>query len=387
MQPVSSEALSNMTIQELLGMTLSTLARSEQTAYLKRDVLDKGNGCYERSLQIGSVPVTLQVPRTRKGDFRPTLLPMPYQRGYPDSTQQLLLGLLASSRSINAAMAALRKMGLSVPDQDLETIAAECIEELDLLNSKPIDPDLLALFLDAKYVEVKEGDRIRPSCIYVVVGLGCDGKKRVLASVPRTGRENVEDWKKILRGVLERGLRRVMIVIQDDFSGLLPITKGLFPQSDIQLCIVHMQRNAKTHLGKTEAVEFTQRIRAIKACWDMGLAAKQFDDLCEHFAQDAPTFIAEIKKKRDHYLYFLKYPEGIRRTLSTTNAVEAVNGQLEIMRRNNGGYFQSESILKLKLSLAVTSLAEGTWKKPAASVRAALHQFVALFQARFETNE
>jgi len=42
----------------------------------------------------------------------------------------------------------------------------------------------------------------------------------------------------------------------------------------------------------------------------------------------------------------------VRRSFSTTNLVEAVNGQLEIMRRNSGGYFQSEDALKLKLGMA-----------------------------------
>jgi transposase-like protein len=97
-------------------------------------------------------------------------------------------------------------------------------------------------------------------------------------------------------------MHTTMIVIQDDFSGLLPITKGLFPPSDIQLCIVPMQRNAKTHLGKTDSVAFAQRIRAIKASWDTGLAAKQFDDLCQHFTKAAPAFIKQLTKKRDHYL-------------------------------------------------------------------------------------
>ena len=44
--------------------------------------------------------------------------------------------------------------------------------------------------------------------------------------------------------------------------------------------------------------------------------------------------MAELRKKRDHYLAFLKYHDAIRRSLSTTNTVEAVNGQLEIIRRN-----------------------------------------------------
>ena len=58
--------------------------------------------------------------------------------------------------------------------------------------------------------------------------------------------------------------------------------------------------------------------------------------------------MAELRKKGDHYLAFLKYPDAIRRSLSTTNAVETVNGQLEIIRRDSGGYFQSQDTVKLK---------------------------------------
>jgi transposase-like protein len=54
-------------------------------------------------------------------------------------------------------------------------VATDLMEELELRNSRPLDPDLLALFLDGKYVEFRDGDRLRPACIYVV-GLRCDGK-------------------------------------------------------------------------------------------------------------------------------------------------------------------------------------------------------------------
>jgi putative transposase len=67
------------------------------------------------------------------------------------------------------------------------------------------------------------------------MGLGCDGRKQILACITRPGRENLEDWKFVLRGLIERGLRRVMIVVQDDFSGLLPITASLFPNAHVQL--------------------------------------------------------------------------------------------------------------------------------------------------------
>jgi putative transposase len=242
----------------------------------------------------------------------------------------------------------------------------------------------LALFMDGKYIELRDGDKLRSACIYIVVGLGCDGKKQILACIARPGRENLEDWKLVLRGAIERGLRRVMIVIHDDFSGLMPITASLFPNSDVQLCVVHMQRNAKTHLSKSDAVEFQQRWRAIKTCWDLELANHQFEELCDRFAKSNPTWIAELRKKREHYLAFLKYPEYMRKSFSTTNVVEAINGQLEIMRRNSGGYFHSEDTLKFKLGLAVASLENGKWRIANHSIYSVLPQLKAMFDSRFE---
>ncbi len=176
-------------------------------------------------------------------------------------------------------------MGLSRSERDLERVATGLIEELDLRNSRPIHPDLIVLFFDGKYVELRDGDKLRSACIYLVVGMGRDGKKQVLSCIARPGRENLEDWKLVLRGLIERGLRRVMIAIQHDFSGLLPITQGLFPNADVQLCVVHMQRNVKTHLSKTDAVEFQQRWRAIKSPWDLDVGNRQFEELCDRFAK------------------------------------------------------------------------------------------------------
>lgn len=383
-QQALGSGLAELSVRELLSLMLSSAAIAERSAHLRRTPSDKGNGSYERALELGSMDLRLDVPRTRSGHFRPTLLPPLYRRGYGDESHHLLLALLSSARSVNAAKTALKNLGLSCSDDELEAVAKDFLEEFALRNSRPLDPDLIALFVDAKYVEFKDAERLRPATIYVVVGLDREGKKRVLACWTRPGRENLEDWKKLLRSLLERGLRRVLIVVHDDFSGLLGVTQSLFPHADVQLCIVHMQRNAKTHLGKAEAGEFTQRLRAIKACYSPEHAALEFDALCQRFATDAPTFIAELRKKREHYLGFLHYPEALQPTLSTTNVVEAVNGQLERVRRNNGGYFQSEDNLHLKLAIAMRTLEAGKWQRPCADARATIDQLNVMFERRCE---
>jgi transposase-like protein len=376
--------LADFSLRELLGFLVSSAGTAERNLYLEKTSDDKPNGFYDRSLQVGTIPVEIRVPRSRSGEFRPSSLPLPYRRGYSAEVESLLLGLLGSSRSINAAKDALHKMGLSSSAQDLERVATGMIEELELRNSRPLDPDMLAVFVDGKYVELREGDKLRSACIYLVVGLGRDGKKRILSCIAKPGRESLEDWKFVLRGLLERGLRRVMIFIQDDFSGLMPISQSFFPNADVQLCAVHMQRNAKTHLSKTDSTEFQQRWRAIKSSWDVEVGNRQFEELCDRFVKAYPTWIAELRKKRPHYLAFLKYPEYMRKSFSTTNLVEAINGQLEIMRRNSGGYFHSEDTLKFKLGLAVSSLENGKWRTPNQRIFSVLPQLDAMFQSRFE---
>jgi transposase-like protein len=90
-------------------------------------------------------------------------------------------------------------------------------------------------------------------------------------------------------------------------------------------------------------------------------------------------------QKRYNYLAFLNLPETVRRTFSTTNVVEAVNGQLERMRRNNGGYFHSQATLSLKLAMAVSHLESGTWRRHAANICGALPQINAMFDVRYQS--
>lgn len=366
----------------MLGLLRRGRGPAERQKYLARTPADKGHGAYPRSRKLGSLPLHIAVPRTRNGTFRPRLLPPAYQRDDPEQTPALLL---ASSRSRNAAKTAPRRLGLAAAEQDLDSVAHEFLEELPLRHSRPLDPDLPALLLDAPYVEVQEADRLRPGAISRVVGRGRDGNKPVLASIVRCGRENRQDGKLVWRGLLERGWRRVLLVLPDDFSGLRPITQSLFPQADLPLWIVPRQRNAQSHLSQTAAPAFPQRMRALKPAWNQQVARAPFEDLCQRFHSAFPSCIAEIRQKRDPYRAFLNSPDSIRRSLSTTPVVEAVPGQLAILRRNSGGYFPSDPTLPLQLGIAVAQRESGRWRCAASSVSNALDPCNLIFQARFES--
>lgn len=183
-------ALPQVTVGSLLEALLNAGALAERRGFLDRHPGDKANGFYRRSLQLGAVPLRLDVPRTRSGEFRPGLLPPPYQRAFPEDRQRLLLGLLAGARSVEAARRTLTQLGLSASEADLDAVAGELLGEFELLNSCPLPADLLTLFVDAKLVDVRDGDRVRRSTLYLAVGIGLDGRKRVLACRVRAGRRS-----------------------------------------------------------------------------------------------------------------------------------------------------------------------------------------------------
>jgi transposase-like protein len=381
---MSSAVLGEMTLRDLLGEVISGLAQAERKVYLGENPLDKGNGTYSRNLVVGSMPLEIEVPRVRSGDFRPSLLPDKHQRGYPEEAQNILLGLLVSSRSLSSAKQALKQLGLPFSEKELETVAGEILQDFDLRHTRPIESDMIALFLDGKYLEIRDGNQLKPYTLYVVIGLNREGYKRVLACLPEEGRESLENWKKVLRKLIDRGLRRVLLTVQDDFSGLDKIAESFFPNTQLQLCTVHMLRNARAHMNKEDATLFVQQFRTIRHSWNIDSARSQFEEACQGWKEKYPTFMDYLLKKRDKYLAFLKFPTSLRRTFATTNSVEALNRQFEKIRLNNSGYFQSIRDLQIKVGLSIQMLEEGKWSKPTTYVRENLQQLNRLFEQHFE---
>ncbi len=188
----------------------------------------------------------------------------------------------------------------------------------------------------------------------------------------------------MLRGLIERGLRRVLVVVRDDFDGLLPITKGLFSKADDPALQRLLAAEREEPSPKPTHPSWPNACGPLRPR-GAGRSPARVRDACQRFQLAYSSFIAELRKKREHYLAFLKYLDSVRRSFPTTNLLEVVIGQLEIMRRNSGGYFQSEDALKLKLGMAVSQLEAGTWPRIATLIDAALHQVNAMLESPFES--
>ena len=377
------KALTAKSHEEMVSYLLNLLALVERNIYLQNTPHDKGNGFRNRKLHAGSQTYDLLIPRTRTGLFRPSFLPEKWKRCVPSDFTNLAYSLILSSKSIEAAKRAIRELELPVSEEYFEKILQELQRELKALNNSPLSPDWFSLSLDAKHTSVTVDGVINPHTIYTVVGTTLEGERKVLVSMIKEGNENLQGWKEVLKNLLSRGVRRVLVVTNDDYPGLSGVVESYFPGTDIQLCIVHFLRNLKRHLSPEvfrRVKEFLDSIRSAVS-YEHGLTL--FEEMLGIMRKDNPSYVQDVERKKVYYLSFLKYPKELRKSLYSTNLVESVNRKIEDAEQMSGGYFHSIRNLEVRLSLIFRELHFGRWNRRIPVVVKVKHFLYVLFEERF----
>jgi len=192
-------------------------------------------------------------------------------------------------------------------------------------NSRPLAADWLFVYIDAKQIDMLDGkEQICKATHFTVIGISFQAKKKFILSKTVRWRESLEAWKEILLNFKERGLSRCLCFITDDFPGLRKLISGLFPHSDHQLCIVHLLRNAKLHLPKSDYAIFHQAMREICACSSPQVAMEKFIHVCKELSAKAAAFISHIQQRDENYLAFTRYPQTLWTHIRTTNISEGI---------------------------------------------------------------
>jgi transposase-like protein len=372
-------------LQDAFSKLLEAALLKERQFHLQNHPEDRANGyAPERTFHIGTTPLELHRPRTRQG-FYPALLPK-HQRYLPDSYQDLFYSILLQAKSFKAALRTMQNLGLPYAPEQVQELLAELDQEAREFFNRPLSPDWLFLYIDAKVVELKdEHDKIKRAIHFLVIGLCPSGQKQILTAQIFWGNEELEAWRKVLINLKNRGLTRVLGIITDDFSGLAPLLKSLFPNSDHQLCCVHLFRNAHRHLSDQEFATFKQTWAEIYAASSLQTAQEKFQALLELLRPTNSAYVEHLQQRKNHYLHFMKYPQIIRSLIRTTNLPEGINNLIENLRRNAGGHFHSEREARIKLKLLSDQLLAGSWKNTNPKIGSQIPALTSLFKQRFES--
>jgi transposase-like protein len=353
--------------------------------YLEENCSDKANGfASTRNVNFGINQVPISVPRARNGNFYPSLLPK-YGRNIGDAYGSLLESIILNCKSFKSIANTFRSFDLPYSQAQTEIILDELFAEAKKYNSRQLESDYVFIYIDAKVIDVTdETGHVKKAVHFLALGVNMEMKKEILLSESFFGNECLDLWRKVLQNLKNRGVTRVLMLITDDFSGLNKMINSLFPNSDHQLCLVHLLRNAKKNFDQKTYEEFKQLLDSLYNLGSPQDAYSSFKLFLNDNLKNYSSYAKYLEERTNNYLAFAKYPKNIRPMIRSTNAVEGINNAVEIARRTSGGYFHSEREIAVKLKIVFDNLMVGKWRNPVPKFKACLCEISQMFFERFE---
>jgi putative transposase len=341
------------------------------------------NGYSKKTVLTENEAIELSIPRDRRGTFEPQLIAK-YQRRFPGFDEKII-SMYARGLSVREIQGHLREIyGIEASPQLISTVTDAVLEEVGRWQSRPLDPLYALVFFDALRVKMRDEGTVRNKAVYLAIGVSPEGRKEVLGIwIEQT--EGAKFWLRVMTEIKNRGVNDILIAIIDGLKGFPEAINSVFPETQIQTCIVHLIRNSLDYCSWKDRKPLAQELKKIYRAADAqaaGAALQEFEDtpLGRKFA----AVPAIWRRHWAHIIPFFAYPQEVRKMIYTTNAIESLNAKLRRSVRIRGHFPNDESAMKL-IWLQLREITQ-KWKMAPREWSAAKAQFAVVFGDRFEVN-
>lgn len=310
-------------IRQFVKEKLELIMREEIKSFLQIEQTDSSNmrnGYYQRNLdtQYGRIE-GLKVPRDRIGEFQ-TQLFVPYQRrtGWLEEAIIRMYQSGMSTREIGKFIE--RILGNAYSPATISNITNVVKEDIEKWHRRPLHSRFSVLYLDGLYVKLRR-DTVEKEVIYVVLGVNEEGYREILDFFIG-GQESAHIWQEILENLYQRGLKEVLLGVFDGLPGLEEAFKAVYPNADVQRCVVHKVRNTLNRVRKKDQFEVAEDLKLVYRSPNKRLALKMFEEFKSKWSKRYPREIQSWENELNALLTFMDYPNSIRSVIYTTNVIE-----------------------------------------------------------------
>ena len=342
------------------------------------------NGYTKKTVITDSSQVELEIPRDRRGTFEPQLIAK-YQRRFPGFDDKII-SMYARGMSTRDIQGHLRELyGIEASPQLISTITDAVLEEVNRWQGRPLDALYAIVFFDALRVKMRDEGTVRNKAVYLAIGVSADGRKEVLGIwIEQT--EGAKFWMRVMSEIKNRGVSDILIAVIDGLKGFPDAITAVFPQTQIQTCIVHLLRNSMDYAGWKDRKPIATALKSVYRAVDAEAAARALSEFEESsWGQKYPAITAAWRRSWSEVIPFFAFPQEVRRMIYTTNAIESLNSTIRRSVRTRGHFPNEEAALKL-IWLQLREVTQ-KWKRSPREWHAAKAQFALLFGERFEMNQ
>jgi putative transposase len=316
------------------------------------------NGRYFRNLVTPAGKIErLEVPRDREGEFVTEVFDR-YKRMTGDVEEAVLEMYLSgiSVRKIAGVTDALSKV--RVGKDAVSRIASRLEQQQKEWRERSLEGKAYPyLYLDATYLKVRWGASVTTMALLVCVGVDEEGFREVLA-VEVAGSEKGTAYASLLRGLIDRGLRGVRLVISDDHEGIKAAVSGELPGAQWQRCAVHFERNVLSHVPKSEMSGVAEDLKAVFKVRREKTAKALAEEFVEFYGKRFPKAVAVFEAGIGDALTYLSFPGSHHAKLRTTNMLERLFKEVKRRTRVVGVFPNETSASTLATEIALRSSEE-----------------------------
>lgn len=370
-----SAQLTKLTVEAALGAEMQAhLGYAPHAACA--DTTNRRNGYSAKTLKGTHGEVTIDVPRDRESTFDPQTLPKGQTRITGMDGQ--ILSLYAKGMSTRDIVAAFQEMyGADISPGLVSKVTNAVMDQVIEWQNRALDPVYPIIYLDCIVLKIRQDKRVINKAIYLALGVNLDGEKELLGLwIAET--EGAKFWLQVLTELKNRGIEQPLIMCVDGLKGFPDAINSVFPQTRIQLCIVHMIRNSLRFVPWKEAravVADIKRIYQSVTEQEAALELERFEDI---WGAKYPQIAKSWRANWPNLITLFDFPESIRKVIYTTNAIESLNSVIRKSVKTRKLFPSDDAALKV-VYLA-TQAASKKWTMPIHNWKAAMNHFMIEFE-------
>lgn len=371
-----SQMLTKITVEAALNAELEDhlgYSRHQQS-----EGSNSRNGFSTKTLKTEDGQFQLDTPRDREGSFEPRLVKKHQTRF--TSMDDKILSLYAKGMTTREIVATFKEMyDADISPTLISKVTDAVLERVVEWQSRPLDPVYPIVYLDCIVVKIRQDKRVINKAIHLALGVNLDGHKELLG-LWLTENEGAKFWLNVLTELQNRGVKDILIACVDGLKGFPDAISTAFPQTQIQLCIVHMVRNSMKYVAWKDYKPVTADLKRIYQSVTEEEALLALDEFAARWDEKYPTISRSWRAHWHNLNTLFRYPDEIRKAIYTTNAIESLNSVIRKAIKKRKLFPTDDSAIKV-VYLAIND-ASKKWTMPIRNWRTALNRFMIEFEGR-----
>jgi transposase-like protein len=348
----------------LLKKFLETALEAEMESHLdesSRLLGNKRNGKGKKTIKSSVGSFEIETPQDRQSNFDPQIIKK-RETILTDSLESKIIGLYGLGLSLRDISNHIKEMyDTEVSHTVLSQITDRIIPELKAWQSRPLEPVYCILWLDAMHYKVRDNGKVVSRAVYNILGINSSGEKEILGMYVSES-EGASFWLQVLTDLQNRGMKDALIACIDNLSGFSEAIESIYPNVEVQSCIVHQIRNSLKYVASKDQKAFMADLKPVYRAETKLLAEENLVLLAEKWEKKYPIVIKSWNSNWDKLSTYFQYTASIRKLIYTTNAVEGFHRQVRKVTKTKGAFPNDMALLKL-IYLASRNI-EKKWTKP-----------------------